>query len=52
MTKAEWQECADPDRMLAYLEGNASERKLRLLICACCRRVRVCWAVDLLLGKE
>ncbi|MCI0463148.1 MAG: hypothetical protein L0Z62_39885 [Gemmataceae bacterium] len=39
MTEAEWQDCADPDRMMAYLEGNASERKLCLLCCACCRRV-------------
>src|SRR5690348_1282580 len=39
MTEAEWQDCADPDRMMAYLENSASERRLRLLCCACCRRV-------------
>jgi hypothetical protein len=39
MTEEEWQECTDPDRMLAWLEDSASQRKLRLLCCACCRRV-------------
>jgi hypothetical protein len=39
VTEPEWQECADPERMLAYLEGSASERVLWLLYCACSRRV-------------
>jgi hypothetical protein len=42
MTEAEWLAAEDPDPMLAYLRaerGRAGERKLRLLACACCRRV-------------
>src|SRR5438270_2154404 len=41
MTEAEWRECADPERILAWLlpSGRASERKLRLFAVACCRRV-------------
>jgi hypothetical protein len=39
MTEAEWHECDDPDRIMAYLEECASERKLCLLCGACCRRV-------------
>jgi hypothetical protein len=38
MTEEEYLECVDPDRMLAYLEGIASTRKLCLLSAACCRR--------------
>jgi hypothetical protein len=37
MTEREWVACQDPDRMLALLIGRASDRKLRLLACACCR---------------
>jgi hypothetical protein len=42
MTEAEWLACDDPDRMLAFLrvKGRASERKLRLFACACCRLVQ------------
>jgi hypothetical protein len=46
MTEAEWLACADPDALLEYLkklnrwEGiETSERKLRLLACAFCRRI-------------
>lgn len=39
MTRAEWLACTDPGKMLAYLCGRASDRKLRLFACACCRRV-------------
>jgi hypothetical protein len=39
MDEEEWRSCADPCKMLAYLEDRASERKLRLFSCACCRRV-------------
>jgi hypothetical protein len=39
MTEAEWLTSADPMPMLDFLRGKASELKLRLFACACCRRV-------------
>jgi hypothetical protein len=39
MTEAEWLACGDPEPMLDHLQGRASERKLRLYLCA--------WAFDL-----
>lgn len=39
MTESEWLQCADPTPMLDTWGNRISERKLRLLACACCRRV-------------
>jgi hypothetical protein len=39
MTEAEWLAATDPEPMLAFLRGKASERKLRLFAAGCCRRV-------------
>jgi len=39
MTEAEWLTCDNPTRMKVVLRGRASERKLRLLGCGCCRVV-------------
>jgi hypothetical protein len=39
MTEWEWQACLDPQRMLCDCCQEASERKLRLLACACLRMV-------------
>ncbi len=39
MSELEWVECTDPTPMLDFLKGRASDRKLRLFACACCRRV-------------
>jgi hypothetical protein len=39
MTESEWQTCADPGPMLAFLRRGASERKLRLFAVACSRRM-------------
>lgn len=47
MTEAEWLSSTNPLAMLAYLQGRglASQRKLRLLAAACCRRLAG-WLTD------
>jgi hypothetical protein len=37
MTEAEWLACADTALMEQCLKGRATERKMRLFACACCR---------------
>jgi hypothetical protein len=41
VTEADWDTCTSPEAMLAFLQdsGRASERKLWLFACACCRRI-------------
>ncbi len=40
MTEAEWQNCDNPQTMLAFSRDRASDRKLRLFAVACCRRIQ------------
>src|SRR5262245_38159676 len=42
MNESEWLTCFDPSPMFFCIENVASQRKLRLLAVACCRRVWEC----------
>jgi hypothetical protein len=39
MTEAEWFACTDSTPMLEIIRFKASDRKMRLIACACCRRI-------------
>jgi hypothetical protein len=39
VTEEQWQACADPVPMLAFLRERGSERKLRLVAVAACREI-------------
>jgi hypothetical protein len=39
MTESEWLACTDFRSMMGFLHDKASDRKLRLFLCACCRRI-------------
>jgi hypothetical protein len=38
VTDAEWLACEDPRLMLEFLRGKFSDRRFRLVACACCRQ--------------
>ena len=39
MNEKRWLSCTDAGKMLTFLDGKASARKLRLFVCACCRDI-------------
>jgi hypothetical protein len=44
--EATWWACDDPVKMLKCLRGKASDRKLRLFACACCRAAQPLLSID------
>jgi hypothetical protein len=49
MTEQEWLACAKPEEMLEFLGSKASDRKIRMLACGCCRRASsLAYVTDLL----
>jgi hypothetical protein len=41
LIEKEWLNCTDSTLMLEFLEGKASDRKMRLFACGCCRELAV-----------
>jgi hypothetical protein len=45
MTEGEWLACTNSQKMLEYLRGKASDRKLRLFACGRCYRLHDLWGM-------
>ena len=39
MTEQEWLACDDPQQLLEFVRDKISDRKIRLVACACCRQI-------------